>query len=96
MSTFAAVECIDRLNRSREEREYLRKISHGHVFPFGPFSECECGISRIDYFMQSHTIDHPPCRAAQARLLDQETAGAGIARIDRCYRGKRGENESQV
>lgn len=83
------VGAIDRMDQRRSDREYLRKVSHGHVFPFGPFGKCECGMSYIDYFMQSHTSDHAPCRASQAKLLDRETAGAEHARLDKLFKESR-------
>lgn len=85
----AIAQSIGRLNRIRDDRDYLRRVSHGHVFPFGPFSECECGMSHIDYFMQSYTSDNSPCKASQAKLLDRETAGAEYARLDKLFKESR-------
>ena len=84
----AIAQSIGRLKRSRDDREYLRKVSHGHVFLIGPFGKCECGMSYVDYFMQSYMSDNSPCKASQAKLLDRETAGAEFARLDKCYNKK--------
>lgn len=78
---------LDEYRRRRDSGEFLRKVSHGHVFGYS--RTCDCGVEQIEYLSRSCTSDNTPCRASQAKLLDRETAGAEYARLDKLFKESR-------